>query len=123
MARTNASKRKDEAIIAALLSTPTGKAAAVKAGIGETQLRARLRDPEFNEKYKTARRELLQESTNALQTHLQTAVQVLYDVMTDTEASQQTRVNAAEAVIRNNLKMTEQTDILTRLDELERLAK
>ena len=43
--------------------------------------------------------------------------------MTDTEASQQTRVNAAEAVIRNNLKMTEQTDILTRLDELERLAK
>jgi hypothetical protein len=123
LARTNASKRKDEAIIAALLSTPTVKAAAVKAGIGETQLRARLRDPEFNEKYKTARRELLQESTNALQTHLQTAVQVLYDVMTDTEASQQTRVNAAEAVIRNNLKMTEQTDILTRLDELERLAK
>ena len=123
MARTNASKRKDETIIAALLSTPTVKAAAVKAGIGETQLRARLRDPEFNEKYKTARRELLQESTNALQTHLQTAVQVLYDVMTVTEASQQTRVNAAEAVIRNNLKMTEQTDILTRLDELERLAK
>lgn len=42
------------------------------------------------------------------------------EICSDTETAPQTRLNAADAIIRNTLKMTEQADILARLDELER---
>ena len=41
--------------------------------------------------------------------------------MNDSENSPQVRLNAADALIRNNLKLTEQTDILRRLEALERM--
>lgn len=40
-------------------------------------------------------------------------------ICTDEDTTAQTRLNAADAIIRNSLKLTEQNDILTRLDELE----
>ena len=45
------------------------------------------------------------------------------EIVNDKETNPQTRLNAAEAVIRNTLKLTERTDVLDRLDALERLNK
>ena len=59
--------RKDEALIAALLSNPTVRAAAKAVGRSETQVYARLRDPDFKSRYDSARHELLEQSTAALQ--------------------------------------------------------
>lgn len=116
----NASERKDELILAALLSSPTVRAASNACGVSESQIYARLRNEGFKKKYDEARKEILDQNTAALQGHLGIAIETLAEIVKDKEASQQTRLNAAEAIIRNSLKLTEQTDIIARLDALER---
>jgi uncharacterized membrane protein len=118
-----AKDRNDEKLIAALLSTTTVRAAAAACGMGETKVYTRLRDPAFKEKYDAARRELLNRNAAALQGQVSAAIDAMSEIVNDPEATQQVRLNAAEAIIRNSLKLTEQTDILTRLDALEKLYK
>lgn len=115
-----AAKRKDELIIAALTSNPTVRAAAAACGVSETQIYARLRQPAFKEKYDNARREMLAQSTAYIQGMVGDAVQKMRDIMNDPNASAQVQLNAAEAITRNNLKLTEQTDIMNQLAELKK---
>ncbi len=123
MARTEASIRKDELIIAALISNSSLRAASAACGVGETQIRKRLRDADFKERYDQKRRELLRQNTTALQGHVSKAISVIAGVMNSKTANEQTKLNAAEAIIRNSLKLTEQTEILERLDKLEKSLK
>jgi uncharacterized membrane protein len=116
----NAADRKDELIISALLSNPTVRAAATACGVSETQIYARLRTPAFKEKYDSARRELLEQSTAYIQGIVSEAIQKMRDVMHDPDASQQVQLNAAEAITRNSLKLTEQADVLGQIAELKK---
>lgn len=116
------SKNKDEKIISALLACPTIRAAAAACGVGESQIYIKLRDPDFKARYDEARRRLLEQATTALQGHLTDAVEVMAEVMNNDSASHQVRLNAAEAVLRNTLKLTEAVDITERLAALERRA-
>lgn len=113
-------KRNDETLIAALISNPTIKAAATACGVSERYIYGRLRDPAFKEKYDAARREMLEQSTAFIQGITSEAIQKMRDVMNDPDASQQTQLNAAESIMRNSLKFTEQNDILTQLAELKK---
>ena len=70
-------------------------------------------------RYDEACRELLERNTAALQGHLAGAIEVMDEICQNTDASPQVRLNAADAIIRNSLKLTEQNDILARLTELE----
>lgn len=115
--------KKDEIIIAALLTHPTVRAASQTCKVSEARIYARLRNPEFAEQYNTARRELLERNTAALQVYLSGAIETMASICNDLEVAPQTRLNAAESIIRNSLKLTEQADILRRLDELERASK
>ena len=54
-----------------------------------------------------------------MQQTLEPAVAVLRGIMEDGEENGQVRVSAARSVLEYGLKLTEQTDILTRLTELE----
>ncbi|MDE7245108.1 MAG: hypothetical protein K2O18_14205 [Oscillospiraceae bacterium] len=110
---------KDEKIIAALLSSPTIRAASAACGISESQIYTRLRNPEFKRKYDKARGELLDRNTAALQSQIGAAIETMGQICNDTETAAQVRLNAADAIIRNSLKLTEQNDILTRLEALE----
>ena len=111
--------RSDEKILAALLSTTTVKQAAQEAGVSESTIRRRLQDPEFSERYHQARLDMLKNHVSALHGYLGVAISTLGQVMANKDVSAQTRVNAAEAVLRNCMKLTEQADILAKLDELE----
>lgn len=113
-----AAERKDEIILAALISSPTVRAAAAACGVGETQIYARLRTPAFKKKYDAARREVLEQSTAYVQNIVSEAIAKMYDVMNDENAAPQVQLNAAEAIVRTNLKMTEQTDIIGQIAEL-----
>lgn len=117
---SKAAARKDELIIAALISNPTVRAAATACGVSETQIYARLRQPAFKAKYDNARRDLLAQSTAYIQGMVSDAVRKMYDVMNDPNASQQVQLNAAEAITRNSLKLTEQADILAQIAELQK---
>lgn len=115
-----ASTRRDELILSALLSNSTVRAAAAACGVSETQVYARLRDPAFKERYRKARLALLEQSTAYIQGLTSEAIQKMREVMTDPDAAPQVQLNAAEAVLRNSLKMTEQADILAQLAELRK---
>lgn len=120
MATKEAAERKDELIIAALISNPTVAAAATACGVSQTQIFARLRTPAFKEKYDAARREILEQSAAYIQGMVSEAIRKMRDVMNDKNASPQVQLNAAEAITRNSLKLTEQADILTQLAELKK---
>ena len=117
---SKAAARKDELVIAALISNPTVRAASAACGISETQIYARLRQPAFRQKYDATRRELLAQSTAYIQGMVSDAIRKMYDVMNDPNASQQVQLNAAEAITRNSLKLTEQADILAQIAELQK---
>lgn len=112
--------RRDDLVLAALLANPTIKAASAACGISETQIRVRLRRPAFKEKYDRARHELLEQTTTYLQGALTEAIDKMLEVMRDPEASPQTQVNAATAIVRTCLKLSEQTYILAQIAEIKK---
>ena len=111
---------KDEILIAALLNNPTVRAAAKALQMDEGNIYRRLRQPAFKEKYDAARREILEQSTAYIQGMVSEAIQKMRDVMNDPDATPQVQLNAAEAITRNSLKLTEQADILAQLAELKK---
>lgn len=112
-------KLTNEKIISALLATTKIKDAAALCEVSESTLYARMRKPQFKELYGQARRSLIDQGTATLQGHLNSAIQTIAAIQEDKKAPPQVRLNAAEAIIRNTLKLTEQNDILTRLEALE----
>ena len=115
---TKTAERKNELIIASLISTTSVRAAAKVCGVSETQIFARLRDPAFKKQYDDARREMLEQSTAYVQGIVGEALQKMYEIMNDENAAPQIQLNAAEAIVRNSLKLTEQTDIIKQITEL-----
>ena len=115
-----AAERKDELIITALLSNQTVRAASAACGVSETQIYARLRNPAFKEKYDRARLEILQQSNTYLQGIVGDAIRKMYDIMNDPDNAATVQLQAATAITRTQLAMTEQTDILTQLAELKK---
>ena len=65
-------------------------------------------------------RAMLEHATNAAQSRLNDAVDVMASVMLDTENPGSVRTQAADALIRNTLKLLEINDISRRLDALEK---
>jgi len=110
--------KKQKALVA-LLTQPTKEKAAAAAGITSKTLRGYLDDPEFQAEYRKAFAELVEDATRKVQQTLDPAVAVLREVMEDSDENGQVRVSAARSVLEYGLKMTEQTDIITRLQELE----
>lgn len=87
--------------------------------MAKSTLYERLKNPEFATKYRAACRDLLKGHTAALQAHMGQAIETMVEVMADKSNSPQTRVNAADNILRHGVKLTETVDILERLKELE----
>lgn len=105
MAMTN------EAVITAILANPTIKAAAASLKCSESAIYKRLKDREFKEELRERRTLLLEEAMNVLQGRMLEAVEIIADIMSNEEASPQTRLNAAESIIRNAVKLSDQSCI------------
>lgn len=119
MGRTRASKSKDEKIIAALISSKTVKEASELCGISERQIYKRLNDEEFKIEYNSARTRIVTQAVGNIQGLLGEAIERLRSVMNDSDSSPQTQINAADAILRHCLKLTETADVMQRLDKLE----
>lgn len=113
-------KVSDEAIIAALLSSATNYAAAQQCGLSESQMYARMRNDGFKKKYAETKARLLERATAAVQGHMGEAVSTMAEIMGNDKNSPQVRLNAADSIIRNGLRLTEQQEIIERLEALER---
>ena len=78
-----------------------------------------LKQPEFAEAYRNARREAFSQSVARLQHASNAAVGTLLRVMTDKEASASSRVRAAEVVLSTAFRGIEIEDIEARVAKLE----
>lgn len=108
--------------LAALLTEPTQKAAAQKAGISARCLRRYMIDPEFSEAYRRACTEFVDNATRQMQRSLSAAVDTLREIAEDPEAGKTARVAAARSILEHGLKYTELADIMGRIAKLEELA-
>ena len=113
-------KVSDEAIIAAVLSNSANRVAARACGLSEKQFYTRLSQPELKAKLATARAQLLEGATSAIQARVGEAVETMANIMHDEKAPPQTRLNAADGIIRNALRMGEMLDVVKRVADLER---
>ena len=104
----------------ALLTHPTREEAAKAAGITSKTLRTYLEDPAFQAAYKAALAELLEDATTQAKQSLNPALTALREITEDREQQSQARVSAARSLLEYSLKLTEQVDILTKLEELEK---
>lgn len=109
--------------IAALVSEPTKRAAAEKAGISESTLRSYLQDPSFQEAYREAFSDLMVDATHQAQRNLSPALSTLREIAEDGEQPATARISAARGLLEFGLKLSEYHDIAAKMQELEKIVK
>lgn len=103
----------------ALLTEPTKRAAAERAGISESTLRSYFSDREFQRAYKEAFAEVVTEATREAQRSLYPAIKTLQDIVEDEEQPGSSRISAARSILEYGLRLTEAVDVIERLNTLE----
>jgi hypothetical protein len=109
--------RKQESLIAALLTEPTHAAAAAKAGVSEATLHRWLRIPEFQAAYRKARRDIVEVALGGIQQATRKAVETLERNLVCGHPGSEIR--AALGILELSVKAVELVDILERLDAVE----
>ena len=109
---------KRQKALLALLENPTTEAAAKATGITSKTLRGYLNDPEFQAEYKRAFAGLLEDATRQAQRAIAPAISTLQEIVESEGENAQARISAARSILEYSMKLTEQTDILTRLESL-----
>ena len=113
-------KPKDEHILIALLSCGSIAEAEKVSGVSRTTIYNRLADETFKAEYDRRRSLVLNEACTTLQATLTKAVDTIRGIMEDTDTAPQVRLNASALILQNCLKYTEQADIISRIEELEK---
>ena len=115
--------RKEEAAISALLTESGIAAAAKKAGIAESTLRRWLQDSDFAERYRSARRQVLEQSTARLQLATVDAVNALQAIVSHQDTTPSIRVSAARTILDMAYRAVEVGELSERLHSLEALVE
>jgi hypothetical protein len=113
--------RKQEALIAALLTEPTHAGAATKAGVSEATLHRWLRLPAFQTAYRQARRGIVEAAIGRLQQTAGKAVDTLDRNLACGQAGNEIR--AALSILDHAMKAVELLDLVERVEELEHLIR
>lgn len=111
--------QRETRVLEALLTTSSRVEAAAAAGVNRETVAKLLARPDFREEYDRRREDMLQSACAALQSAMLTAVRVLSGIMKDEEANPSSRISAARTVLEYGVKLTEQVDILSRLEAVE----
>jgi hypothetical protein len=109
--------RKQEALLAALLTEPTLARAAAKAGVSEATVHRWLLLPEFQAAYRRARRQIVEAAIGQLQQATGEAVETLRRNLTCGHAGAEIR--AAAAILDQAIRGLELVDLEERLAALE----
>ena len=114
---------KKEKALAALLSCDTQAEAAKKAGMTDRTIRNYLANPDFAAELMRRKRQLVADATRQMQANYQAAINALREVLDDQEAPPAARISAARAVLEFGIRFTELSDVLPRLEAVERVVK
>lgn len=96
----------DEKLIAALISAPTIRDAAKAAGVSESLMYKRLGEFKFRDALNKQRALLLEDVRTAVMSHILTAVNTMVDIASNENITPQTRLNAAEGLLKYASKIT-----------------
>ena len=103
-----------------MLELPSIGAAAKVAGVSEPTLFRWLQAPDFQERYRQARRLVMEQTIGRLQAITGEAIAVLREIMLNPKVSATPRVLAAKTVLETSIKVVELDDLASRVEELER---
>jgi hypothetical protein len=112
---------KQERALLALLDCGETKKAAELAGVAEVTLWRWLQLPMFQQRYRAARRQLVETAIAQLQSDCTIAVRVLREVAEDKDAPASSRVAAARTIIEQSVSAIQLMDLEERLKKLEEL--
>jgi hypothetical protein len=119
-AETKLTPKQEQAILA-LLNHPTTKAAGAACGTSETTLWRWLQLPDFQQRYRAARRQLVESSIGRLQQACGDAVETLASISRNEKEPASSRVAAAKTIIEQSLRAVELEDLAERIERLEQL--
>jgi hypothetical protein len=108
----------DDLLRMALACGATLENAARQAGVSESTVRRRVKDPEFQRKLQTLRAEMVQRTSGALTAAGTESVRTLLDLQKPT-APPAVRLGAAKATLELGMKVRETTELEQRLATLE----
>lgn len=114
---------KHERALTALLSEATIRDAALKCNMNEATIWRFLQMPEFQTRYRAARRQLVEAAISQLQSDCTTAARVLVEVAEDQQAPASARVAAARTILETSIKAVELIDLEERIGRLEETMK
>ena len=110
---------KQQKALAALLTYPTHEKAAEAAGITSRTLRVYLQDPEFRAAYEKAFAGLVETATRQAQQSLTPALLTLRSIAQDKSQSASARIAASRTLLEYGLRLTEITDIIKAMEEVD----
>lgn len=110
---------KQEKAVIALLTASTIEAAAKCANVSESTLLRWLKETNFSDAYRAARREVVTQSLAQIQQATGEAVETLLSVAKDTTAPASSRVSAARAILDTAVRGVELDDLAARVEALE----
>ena len=112
--------RSDELLMAGLLAGLSVSAAAKAAGISVRTAQRRMRDAEFEQKFRDRKVGLVSRTTSLLTANAAAAATVLRKIFDDKKATPGARVAAATATLRLTLESYELEELERRINDLER---
>ena len=112
-------KISDEKLLEMLLVHGSVKDTAAAVGISRNAIYKRLRDDVFRTEYDRLQGVLLSTAAAKMADTLTDAVEVLQSIINDEFANQNTRINAADSLLRHCVRYVEVSDILRRVEALE----
>lgn len=120
----NTKKTSDSDLLQSLILNGGVKGAARELGIAESTIYKRLKqDTKFREEYDSLQGIVFSGVAAAIVGRMESAVNLLADVVEDEESATATRVNAANMLLSHGLRYLETSNILRRLDALEKAAE
>jgi hypothetical protein len=112
---------KQERALVALLDCGEIKKAAEIAAVGEVTLWRWLQAPDFQTRYRAARRQLVETAIAQLQSDCTIAARVLREVAEDRDAPASSRVAAARTILEQSIGAIELMDLQERVEMLEKM--
>jgi hypothetical protein len=112
-------RRQCERLAVALLHEPSLEQAAAAAGISVSTAYRMRREPEFEEEFRQARRQVVSEASAHLQAACTEAVSTMLAIMRDSKASASCRLRAAEMVLEHAEKLWQFEDLEAQMEQLE----
>jgi hypothetical protein len=114
---------KQEMLIAALLAGNTMVVSAKAAGVTDKTARLWMKQPHFQEAYRSAKQAVFDENLEALRDGVETAITTIRTIMTDSSIDPAVRLRAATAWLQQSIQVYKNDDLEARIIELEEALK